>query len=184
MAANLQAEEWFRRLGFFYSSCEQKFGDNDYRESLTMLLELQHTDTLDVYITVFKDLQYKLMMHNAGLDELFFVTQFVKGLKLEIGSVVQSQIPETMERAILLSKIQQQVLDKNKAKGQPKQYPNKVGQTQHKTDWKPNTSSNTLWKERQLRDFRKANGLCFYCGEPFDANHRSVCKKNHSSNHK
>jgi len=34
-----------------------------------------------------------------------------------------------------------------------------------------------LWKERQERDFRKAHGLCFYCGEKFDAGHIDKCSK-------
>lgn len=161
----------------FIQAVEKKFGDNDYREALTMLLELQQIDTLDTYISAFEDLQYKLMMHNTGFDDLFFVTQFIKGLKLDIACVVQSHIPETMERAILLAKIQQQVLDKNKGKGQQKQHTSKVGQIQQKVEGKYNATSNTLWKERQLRDFRKANGLCFYCGENFDANHKNVCTK-------
>lgn len=28
-----------------------------------------------------------------------------------------------------------------------------------------------------MRDYRKANGLCFYCAEPFDNNHKNVCTK-------
>lgn len=47
MASNLQEETWF--------AVEQKFGDNNYREALTMLLELEQTETLDTYISVFED---------------------------------------------------------------------------------------------------------------------------------
>jgi hypothetical protein len=32
-----------------------------------------------------------------------------------------------------------------------------------------------MWKDRQLRDYRKANGLCFKCGEKFDPTHQ--CQK-------
>lgn len=38
----------------------------------------------------------------------------------------------------------------------------------------PQTS---LWKDRQLRDYRKANGLCFNCGEKFVPSHLEVCTK-------
>lgn len=91
----------------FIQAVEAKFRDNDYREALTMLIELQQIESLDTYIAKFEDLQYQIMMHNNGLDELFIITQFIKGLKLEVSSVVQSQIPETMDRAIMLAKIQQ-----------------------------------------------------------------------------
>lgn len=93
----------------FMKAVESKFGDNDYRESLTQLIELQQTDSLDVYMATFEELQYQLTMHNSGMDELFFITQFIKGLKPEIGSIVQSQIAETLQRAMLLARIQQQV---------------------------------------------------------------------------
>lgn len=79
---------------------KQNFGDNDYREALSALLELQQTDSLEAYIAAFEDWQYQLMLHNNGLDEVFFVTQFIKGLKPEVGCVVQSQIPKSLDRAV------------------------------------------------------------------------------------
>lgn len=41
---------------------------------------------------------------------MFFVSQYIKGLKLEVGVVVQSQLPQDVDRAILLAMVQQQVL--------------------------------------------------------------------------
>ena len=38
-------------------------------------------------------------------------------------------------------------------------------------------TSSTLWKERQERDYRKANGLCFYCAEKFEPGHAEKCLK-------
>lgn len=37
--------------------------------------------------------------------------------------------------------------------------------------------SSMLWKERQLRDYHKANGLCFFCGEKYDPSHLEHCTK-------
>jgi hypothetical protein len=99
----------------FYQAVEDKFGTNDYREALTQILELQQADSLEAYIIQFEDLQYQVTMHNSEFGDLFFITQFIRGLKLEIASVVQSQVPESMERAILLARIQQ-VLDRRKSK--------------------------------------------------------------------
>jgi hypothetical protein len=33
-----------------------------------------------------------------------------------------------------------------------------------------------LWRDRQLRDYRKANGLCFHCGDKFDQHHQCAKK--------
>jgi hypothetical protein len=116
-------------------------------------------------------------MHNVELAELFFITQFMKGLKLEISVVVQSQVPKTMERAILLARIQQQVIDKGKTKWQRASTSNKQPLDLQKGEAKLGNQISTLWRERQVRDQRRANGLCYFCVEPYDANHKSVCTK-------
>ena len=46
-----------------------------------------------------------------------------------------------------------------------------------KADYKPPQPATSLWKDRQLRDYRKANGLCFSCGEKFMPGHLEVCSK-------
>jgi hypothetical protein len=40
-----------------------------------------------------------------------------------------------------------------------------------------NNTSNTLWKERQIGDYRKANDLCYYFGEKFVPGHLQKCPK-------
>ena len=37
--------------------------------------------------------------------------------------------------------------------------------------------SSELAKERQLRDFRRLNGLCFGCGEKYEPGHQAKCPK-------
>ena len=49
--------------------------------------------------------------------------------------------------------------------------------TQHRTKTKPNPASGTIWRDRQLRDYRKANGLCYTCVEKFEPGHNEVCSK-------
>jgi hypothetical protein len=132
-------------------------------------LELQYIDSLESYILQFEDLQYQVSIHNSDFGELFFVTQFIRGLKIEINSVVQSQIPDSMERAILLARIQQQVMDKGKSRWQRTAHTAKVVQQMTKGDNKVNNTPPNLWRERQTRDYRRANGLCYFCVEPYDA---------------
>jgi hypothetical protein len=50
-------------------------------------------------------------MHNDGHGDLFFASQFVNGLKEDIRYTVQSQVPEDVDRAVLLAKIQQRIVD-------------------------------------------------------------------------
>jgi hypothetical protein len=43
---------------------------------------------------------------------------------------------------------------------------------QSKADTKSPFASSDMWKARQLREHRKANGLCFRCGEKFIPGHK------------
>lgn len=81
----------------FITAVEKKFGAQDYRVAIEELLELQQTDTVEVYVNAFENLQFQITMHNHEWDEVFFVTQSIKGLKPEIRGVVRSQDPGTME---------------------------------------------------------------------------------------
>lgn len=69
------------------------------------------------------------------------------------------------------------MFDKGKWKWQKSNNVPKTFPQQAKYDQKANHAPSALWKEIQLRDFRKANGLCFYCAETFDAQHKNVCTK-------
>jgi hypothetical protein len=85
-------------------------------------------DTLENYVGEFDQARYMASMLNPLLDEMFFVTQFIYGLKLEIQGVVQMHQPDTVDKAVLLAQMQQEVLDKSRPKGVrqgnvAKQYP-------------------------------------------------------------
>lgn len=159
----------------FSKAVEDQFGYCDYREALTQLLELKQTGTMEEFVTEFESLQYQISMHNHGYDEEFFVSQFLKGLKHDISSAVQIQVPDKMTKAVMLAKIQQKILDRSKTKSQ-KPY-TKGPSSSYRAETRQATPSSSLWKERQERDFRKANGLCFYCGDKFDASHIEKCTK-------
>jgi hypothetical protein len=49
-------------------------------------------------------------MFNTGFDDLFFTSHFVNGLKDEIRGVEQAQLPNSVDKASLLAKIQQQIV--------------------------------------------------------------------------
>jgi hypothetical protein len=163
----------------FMAAVEAKFGAYDYPHALNELLELRQTGSVEEYVSAYESLQFVIEMHNTGYDNMFFITQFTRGLKPEIAVVVQSQLPQTMETAVRIAKVQEQLLDKGKlryTKQQypPKTYPNSVPKLDSKVQA---TAPTQLSKERQKRDFCRANNLCFYCSEPFDSTHLAKCAK-------
>jgi hypothetical protein len=52
-------------------------------------------------------MQFQVAMYNPGFDEMFFPAHFVNGLREEIKSVVQTHLPDSIDKAALLAKIMQ-----------------------------------------------------------------------------
>lgn len=100
----------------FVAAVTEQFGVDAYPKALRKLLALRQTDSLETYVDEFERAKYGVVVHNPGMGEPFFVTQFVRGLKFEIQNVVQVQVPTTMNRAILLARMQQEVLDRSKTR--------------------------------------------------------------------
>jgi hypothetical protein len=85
-------------------------------------------------------------------------------------------MPESVDKASMLAKIQQQILERSKPK-HTRLPTAKTHTIATKSKGVQNTLSATLWKERQLRDFRRANNLCYFCGDKFDVAHLQKCTK-------
>lgn len=68
---------------------------------------------MEEYAEAFEALQYQIVMHDPGMGQAYFISQFIKGLKPEIGYHVQGQVPETMEKAVRLARIQQKRFKRN-----------------------------------------------------------------------
>jgi hypothetical protein len=99
-------------------------------------------------------------------------------------AAVESQVPETVERAILLAMVQQEILAEAKPWAHRQQLPPKPDHAVLRVDaprlaakigtgdlWK-DRQLRDLWKDRQLRDYRWAKNLCFRCGEKYDPTHQ------------
>jgi hypothetical protein len=98
----------------FITVVEAKFGVHDYRQYIIELLALKQTTTVTEYCSKFQEVVFKISSHNPNYDDIFFISQFFKGLKSEIRLPVASQIPETLDRAILLAHVQQGLQSQHK----------------------------------------------------------------------
>jgi hypothetical protein len=163
----------------FITAVEAKFGVHDHRQFMSELLSLKQTGTVDEYCSKFQELVYKISSHNPYYDDTFLVSQFLKGLKAEIRLPVASQIPETLDRAMLLAHVQHDLQSQHKP-WMPRQghipKPKPVLPRQELPRPAIKLANNELWKDRQLRDYRRANHLCFRCGEKFTPQHQCAQK--------
>uniref|UniRef100_A0ACD5YQQ8 Uncharacterized protein n=1 Tax=Avena sativa TaxID=4498 RepID=A0ACD5YQQ8_AVESA len=157
----------------FIVAVEAEFGADDHRRFMKALLRLKQAGSVDEYKQEFQALVYQVSMYNPHYDEQFFISQFTKGLKVELRGAVESLIPDTLDRAILIARVQQEVLDDAKPRAQ-RQY-GRADQTVARVEANRPAlkfATGDLWKDRQLRDYRRANGLCFRCGEKYDPAHQ------------
>jgi hypothetical protein len=163
----------------FIAAVEAEFGADDKRRSIKALLALKQTSTVEAYQKEFQTLIYQVSMYNPNYDEQFFISQFIKGLKAELRGTVESQVPETLERAFLLARVQQEVLEEARQKCNRSNYHARSESVTQRADIPKlplKTSTGEYWKDRQLRDYRRANGECFKCGEKYDPSHRCAPK--------
>jgi hypothetical protein len=161
----------------FTHSMLENFGAEAYPKAMRGLLSLKQDSTLAEYNKQFEELRYMVAMHNSKMDETFFVTQYIKVLKTELQSPVQTMLPQSVNRAMLLADIQQETLDKSKFKSFKQPYQSKDKASSSKGDGKQQGTTPDLSKERQLREYRKLNGLCYACGEKFEPGHLAKCAK-------
>ena len=82
----------FKSWTHFCHVIQQEFGSDDFRSSMTELLEHRQTGLVEDYTTQFQSLQYAVTMHNASYDEMFFTPQYIRGLKEEIRAAVEPQM--------------------------------------------------------------------------------------------
>ncbi|KAK1607032.1 hypothetical protein QYE76_030705 [Lolium multiflorum] len=161
------------------SAVLEKFGADDYRKFLKQLLALKQKGSVEEYQLQFEALSYQISIQNPNYDEQFFVSQFIRGLKSELRGAVESQVPDSLERAILLARVQEEVLAA--AKPWAQKY-NSAARADPVAP-RPEAAKSALkvgggdfWRDRQLRDYRRANNLCFRCGEKYDPTHQCAKK--------
>lgn len=162
----------------FMTAVQDKFGSYYYQHAINALLELRQPWTVEEYVGEFEALQYQISMYDQGMSDTYFIAQFLKGLKSDIRHAVQGQVPITMERAVMLAKIQQRIQEKSKAQ-MSKTFSTTRSNSAYTPRLEQSKTSPTpqLSKERQLRDYCRANNLCFYCKEPYDPTHPAKCTK-------
>ncbi|KAE8820558.1 hypothetical protein D1007_01302 [Hordeum vulgare] len=142
---------------------------NVYRQKMKELLSLKQVDNVEVYKQQFLQLVYHVKLYEPALSDTFLFTRFTMGLKEELRSVVELQMPTTIQLAAMYASVQEGLLSTQK---QSRAYYGKPAMG--KFESKGQLSTGELWKAKQLNEYRRANGLCYKCGEKFIPGHTYV----------
>ena len=122
---------------------------------------------------------YHLLSLDPTLRPKFFISQFLLGLKDELRLGVRLQAPTSITRAAVFTRIEE--LEKQRV---PRARITPVGRPPPTTAAAPAPAraaappcarTDEFAREQQLRDFRRANGLYFCCGEKYSGEHQ--CKR-------
>jgi hypothetical protein len=106
----------FQNWNHFCAVVEEEFGADDLRSTMNELLDLKQSRTVEDYTTQFQALQFTITMQNPSYDEMFFTPQYIRGLKEEIRGTVEPQMPTSVHKASIIAKIQQGMIERNKAR--------------------------------------------------------------------
>lgn len=99
---------------FEHTSSEPKETIEEYDKLMSSLLQLKQTRTVLEYHAEFEASMYPLLALNANLDMKFFVGMFVLGLHKDIRAAVQLQSPSSFTHAMILARIKEGELKRNK----------------------------------------------------------------------
>ncbi|CAN6241659.1 unnamed protein product [Urochloa humidicola] len=164
---------------------EQKFGRDLYQNYMRDLLAIkQITNVLD-YADRFEKAKHRVLAHNKNLDEVFLVQKFLAGLKYDISNAIVLHKPRTVDAALSLALMQEEVLEASSKRYQPrstrefskysKHQPSSAGtSTTTAAEDKSGNDNRPKWESKfsALRAQRKAQGLCMKCGEKWHKQHK------------
>ncbi|KAL4348724.1 hypothetical protein GQ457_17G014770 [Hibiscus cannabinus] len=184
-----KAETWFdgyvmqkNRLTWheFISDLCHRFDDRNYGDVVEEFNKLLQKGSVDDYQEKFEELKPYMLQHNPHLDEDYFVSSFVSGLKEEIKHRVRVHEPKSLKEASRQAKLHELAMEVEHKKLRYYQRGPSVGQTATKT-YSPATAIKpqpTPSNPRQtLLEYRRANNLCYMCGERFAHGHQCKMKQ-------
>lgn len=154
------------------------------------LLAIRKTEDVLEYAGRFEQAKHRVLVHNKTIDDVFFVQKFLDGLKYNIRNAIALHKPRTVDAALSLALMQEEILEANNMRFSTRQ------RTPHKplsspVAHKSNNSATTpgilgshpavessatrpKWEDKlgALRAARRAKGLCMKCGETYSPQHK------------
>ncbi|CAN6297623.1 unnamed protein product [Urochloa humidicola] len=167
------------------AAVEQKFGPDLYQNYMRDLLAVKQTADVLEYATRFEQAKHRVLVHNKNLDEVFLVQKFLGGLKFSISNAIVLHKPRTIDAALSLALMQEDVLesirkfnsrgtkDFSKFTSKPTPPTPQLGSTAP-LEFKPAAEIRPKWDNKlsALQAQRRAQGLCMKCGEKWNKQHR------------
>lgn len=158
-----------------------RFGRNQHQSLIRRLYRLVQTSTVEEYVTQFAKLIDQLAGYEEKPDPLHYVTRFIEGLKPTVRLLVAVRLPQDLDTSYNIALVQEEVGDGINFAGNAatRRAPSVVLPARHPEDRRHpeiirpaeivRTSEDKL---NALKNYRRAKGLCFTCGERWSRDHK------------
>lgn len=152
-----------------------KFGREEFQSLIRQFNRVRQIGSVLSYAEKFNELMHQLYVHHSSWNLVFFVTEFLDGLKPEIRSAVLLHSPADMDTVVDLACLQEEVLATGRCELRWVEavVVDRAGQRPRgnggRTDDKMQPIEDRV---AALRAYRKAKGLCHKCGEKWSSEHK------------
>jgi len=179
-AAWLQTLELRGRVTSWETLCSavcERFDKNQYSTYMRQLDLLRQTGSVSEYYAAFEQLSHQILLYNNSYDDVFFVNRFLYGLKDDIRAPITLHRPKNVDTASALALLQEQELE-NAKKLSPKTDTSRAGSRVFTATDKSKPGFHKADKQvvddkwAAIKAYRKANGLCYVCGEKWGHGHK------------
>jgi hypothetical protein len=162
--------ENFQSWEVFTKAVVSEFEANTHRTKVMELLHLKQTGSVEEYRKKFEQLVYNIRLYDSSLSEMMVISQFLIGLKDEIRHNVELMLPESVAKAAILASLQEHLL--SSIKRSVKYHNAKAAAMPPKSDFNATSATTEVWQARQLKEYRRVNGMWYMCGEKYTPGHK------------
>lgn len=86
----------------------RRFGDKGFQDVVEEFNKLQQESNVESYQEKFEELKTLMLIRNPLLNEPYFISSFISGLKEEVKSMVKMLNPESLTKAYEIDRLQEQ----------------------------------------------------------------------------
>jgi hypothetical protein len=180
----VQLKNRFQTWEAMYTAVCAHFDKDQYPLQMKQLESLRQSGSVADYQAKFQELAHNILLYNPSYDDVFFVTRFLGGFKEEIRGPIVLHRPQTLEEAGTLALLQEAELECSKSRSQSKpeakdfhRFQSRANPVADKSKFRKeeakSDSGGNADKLVALKAYRRANNLCFTCGEKWTGrNHK------------
>ncbi|KAL4284548.1 hypothetical protein GQ457_16G010190 [Hibiscus cannabinus] len=165
----------------FVSDLCHRFSDMMFTDIVEEFNKLSQVTTVEAYQSRFEELKPFMLQHNAYLTDDYFVSSFISGLKEELKHKVKVLEPNTLAAAYRKAKLYELSLE---IESKRFKYPYKpststISPSLQKPSLNPLKPPHPQDAKQTLLEYRRANNLCYKCGDKFSPAHQCKLKQFH-----